>query len=313
MKANYFGYSLYDPENHQYIPCDMREFLDSFCAHSDNAFKNTFTRGTENLYLLREGRGKYVFLKTSSDDIIKRIESDTMTMHDIRDGFDEEDELAFASYIVMTENHFSLACSLHAPRMRTFSDFMNQLLQNTGLRGKIFVVNAFISVATRAEAMSFTHIGRSTIEMDRESGIFSEIAGTFGFNTNDSADIGSIEVTFKPKRRTNIQEPMRKLINQIPMDGIEKFMVSAKAAAGDLLTDVYLSGSSAVQDFIDPKSRFGIHQQMKSCMARNPKLLEKVKEYEETHGTTEDTPSDLLDIASNPSWPDTPMHVQDDD
>ncbi len=279
MKINYFGYCFTHEATSRRVLLDIRPFLKAFCRLDAVQFKNNFRYQDENLYLIRQTDDVYLFLTTRSNELIRKINTENITIGEINALLGDAEAIGFASYIIIKEHFIGFGATQLAPKVDVFSLFMNNLLESLGIVDWKFLPQAFMKSATKEEAMNMPFIGKTTIEISRENSFFQDILHTVSVDPSDTFDLESFEITIKPRSRRNIKTTVNKFLDRIPDAGMQKLIVKAKEEGMSQLLDLYLVGSGAICDYVDKKQEPRIIANMQSKIESNRYLREKVEDY----------------------------------
>lgn len=102
----------------------------------------------------------------------------------------------------------------------------------------------------------------------------------FGGDAQEWDDVDSLEITMKPSPRRDISTAVRQVVNNLPDNGLERFIVRAKDDLHDRLIDHYLAGQGQLSDAVAKGSDSDILTVMQQTMSNNTVLQDKVREYE---------------------------------
>lgn len=280
MKLNYYGYSIQKFSNSKRYLVDMRDFLHSFCSYDNVEYKNTFIHNGEHVYLLPVFGKVFLFLMTRSNEVIKKIQEDDLSVGAIYDLLEKGEMIGVASYVYVDKSHFGLASTAMAPRVNAFVDFVNNIFNSVGISRFVFVSHPMMTQATKKEALNMSFIGRSTIQVDKENSVFKDFINQVNGTTEEFVDVDSIEITIKPKVKKNIDAAVKKVIKAVPDDGLEKMLIRAKEDIHGPLIDLYLAGKGTVSDTIKSRDERVICTEILAKIKSNEVLKAKVADHE---------------------------------
>lgn len=305
MKLNYFGYSVRKFDDNSHFLMDFRPFLKAFTDYTSIGFKNKFTHAGENLYLLPIVNNFYLFVITRSDEIIKRVKSDTagVTVNEIYNLLQNNENIGFASYLYVEKNYFAFASKILSPRFTVFSNFLNDILRELGVVNYCFDLHPFLQQTTKERVLAMPFLGRSTIQIEKENAWTQNIQNFFNATAQDFAEIDSFEITIKPKKGKDIKEAVTKALNAIPDNGLRSIVIKAREDMDANLKEFYILSEGAISDLLDTKDERIILDRIRSKIRDNTILAGKVNQHEnDTSFTTADV-QDIAFYSTINNWP----------
>jgi hypothetical protein len=304
MKINYFGYCFKSPNNERKVLFDMRNFLSAYSRLDNAEFKNTFMHHDEHVYLLHHVSDTYLFIITRSHELIRRVNTENLSVGEIHSLLAENEQLGFASYVIIKESYFGFGSTLLAPKVDVFGMYLNNLLECLGIVEWRFVPQALLYQATKAEALEMSFIGKTTIELSKENSFVQDMLASISANTTDTIDLEGIEIIIKPKLRKNIKETVNKFLDHIPDNGVQKMIMKAKGEGLSQMTDLYLVGRGAISDSVDRSHESRIAMHMEDKLERNMFLTQKVTEYVSDEEFEEDPLNAIVRYYNDAAWAD---------
>ncbi|TCN78035.1 hypothetical protein [Shewanella fodinae] len=260
MKLYYFSYIIRKISTQEKYLHNIADLLGAFHKSNNVALKSSFKRGDEKLYLTKiDGYlNTYYFLKTSNDDLLKRINEQNFTVSDIKDKLESGEKMAFTAHI-----HFStaqpilaIASGIGCPRLDVFADYTNELFKKVGLNDYEVEFTALSANSTKKDLLEMEVVNSIFIDIDADEGIgktfLKELAGEY------TSGVGSFRVTVE-STQGNIKDTFRKIIKKNDQDknrGIIR--VGAKAKHDELtgqLMDYWLDNENVLADKINPKAK----------------------------------------------------------
>ncbi|HEC73145.1 MAG TPA: hypothetical protein ENI26_02095 [Methylophaga aminisulfidivorans] len=303
MRVSYFAHCLRNIESGENVKFDLGSFASAFCKFENPIFKNTFTHNGENVYLLHNSGDVYLFIMTKSNEVIRKINTDNLSVSEINDLLAKDEQLGFASYILIKENHFGYSSTLMAPRIDCFNDFIEFLLSKIGVKDYQFRTQALLYQATKADVLSMNYLGRTTIDLAKHSNVVKNFLSELNVTDADILELDGIEIKIKPKQRKNIKPVVDKVIQNLPDDGVEKMIVKAKHQdAGEALKDLYLIGQGSISDSIDKSKEAKIPDHLESKRKQNKIVDERLAEYIEHEQLTEKNIEVVQRFSDAESW-----------
>jgi len=302
VKLNYFGYLVESHANEEQFIFDINPLLRAFCDLDAPEFKGSFHYGGENLYLIRIRQNVYLYLMSKSQEIVKRIKETDLTVTSIRDLLEEHEKLGFASYVVIGDGYLGVASTVLAPKALSFGKFINDIFEVVGLRDYTFVMRPLMHEATAADVVELPIHGKAVIEINSENGLFQDLRDLLRGDVEDFSNVGTIEIAFKPRSRRSIDSAVRKIIENLPEEGVERFMVRAKENAADHLSDIFITGQGAISDMVKKGSDQEVSESISLAVQNNELLREKVDEHLNDENTQQITPEAIRAYFAAPAW-----------
>jgi hypothetical protein len=304
MKVNYFAYCLENEKTGQRVLFDLRKFLKAFCRLKHTKFKSQFIHQDENVYLFYQTLDTYLFLITRSNELIKKINTESLAVDEIHSLLADNEQLGFASYVLFKEDHFGFGSTLLAPKLDVFTNYINQLLQEAKIASWQFVPLAIMHQATRDNALNLNFLGKTTIEVNKDNTLYKDLINVIKGNVDDTLDLSSFELTMKPKARQNIKPVVDKLLNEISDKGLEKFIVRAKSEVSSQMMDLYLIGHNAVSDTVNKDNEAKIPMELGKKYNNNELLPIKLAEYRSNENFEENSIKAIVSYHNDNSWSD---------
>lgn len=278
MQATYYQYYFTKGSSNKRYWVDIRPFLNKYCSWKIPKFKSQFTHNAERLYLIHAVGDQFLFLHTLDNEIIKKIDSNNLTLADLKSHL-AGDSAGFASYVNVREDHFGIACKVLSPRCAVFAEYVNEVLVALNLPYKFHAV-ALTHQMARKDISKLVRVGRVTVELQRENKLHQDfieyLGGALGGNYSE---IGPIEITVRPKaRRGDIKKFLQGLSDNIGVKGVSDFEARAVTAVADKVVDVYLVGQGIVRHPVAGDTDGKIQRDFDNQMKKNALLQEKLKE-----------------------------------
>lgn len=314
MIISYFGYGFrkIGSTSHKNHIGMLKKFLDAYINYNNPAFKNKFHISGENQYLFKESEDLFVFVQTRSEDLIKKIDSSDISIDDIRSTLESTENIGFASYIYIKDSYIAYGSTYLAPKVNIFSNFVNLLMNELGIKNYEFSLALFEKSSTREKILNAPFIGKSTFQVLPEHSFFKlftkNIKETITAKVNDFEDLECIEITIRPKKRKDVKEIAQTLLENIPDDKLLKAVFRAREDINSNLLDLHLIQNSKVTDTIDLKSKKTVTEQIKEKIENNKSLLEKVEDYEKHCSTN--TIAAIAHYFDTSAWPHSSLGLQ---
>ena len=256
-------------------------------------FKSDFEYNGERLYLIKESDADpytYFFLQTKNNEIIKAVNSSSITICDIQDRIQQNESIGFGSFVnVSVGNCFAYASQMLSPRIDAFMNYINTYLEKISSTTDLYrVISTPLSAKiTMNDMMQMDRIGKTSMEIDINHTFATAISELLGNpSINDMASIG---ITFNPTRGGNAKEFLEKLPDHFDRN-ILKLVTRAKGEIYSSLTDLYVIGAGGLCDSISPSARTSreVGRKIQRKAQDNTALASKIQEYR-LRGTYADT------------------------
>lgn len=281
MKLGYYGYSFEDHSEEQDRLEDIDGFLKSFCEYQNNSFKAKFTYKNDHLFLFNPHDRFYLFLKTKSSELIKKVNSTEIKAEDLSDFLGEDEKLGFVSYIYVKDNYFAMASPSMAPTPQQFAIFVDQLFASINMANYTFHLHPFMHEATKADIEKLAFVGRSTFKINESTSRIDDLKTFLSGGHDDFHLVDNMQITITPIKGENIKPLVSKVLDAHDDVGLEKATIRGRAAIHDALTDYYLSAKGHIGDNLKAKTEYDIHAEIIEHISDNGLLIEKAKEHEQ--------------------------------
>ncbi|MCF2901556.1 hypothetical protein L1267_14340 [Pseudoalteromonas sp. OFAV1] len=257
MKLYYFSYFIRKISTQEKLIHNISDLLTAYCKSNNNALKGSFKYGDEKLYLAKiDGyKNTYYFLKTNNNDLLKRINENSISVGDIKDKLHNNEKVAFTSHIHLSSDRsiLAIASGVSCPRIDTFADYFNNLIKKLGLNDYEIEFTALTSNATKKDLLEMEVVNSIFVDVDADNGSGKAILSELFGDTNSG--IGGFKITVE-STQGNIKEALKKIINKKDKSGIVR--IGAKAKHSELkgqLMDYWLDNENALSDKLSPSAK----------------------------------------------------------
>lgn len=310
MKLRYFGYYLRNEIMQNKFLYNIKPIIDAYTKSSNCALKSSFKIGNEHVYLTKISghQNLYYLIQTNDRDLIRKVNSLTFTVQNIREILNTDEKIGFTSYVYIDPklNIIALANSIASPKYDVLNDFINNLFSKIGLKNYKIEMSALSQNKNKKELMKMEIVNSMFIDIAADRGIGSLISNAlFG---SHASGIGNFKITIQ-STRGNIKDSFDYFAkNNIDENnmldkklGATSFGVRAKedSLRGHLL-DYWLDNEECIFDTINPKAkRKNVAQQIEgkfdsnkdkdnlldkfttslSLIAKNDAILDKYKDH----------------------------------
>ncbi|HDK6220002.1 TPA: hypothetical protein M2P66_000071 [Klebsiella quasipneumoniae] len=266
MRTNYFKFDLF-PSNGQPVVTSLNaSFLQLIQANTQIALINGV------YYSIHHVSGNvFMFLKTNNTDIIKTIDRANNQYQDISALLQQNQDIAFASYIYISQRCIGFGSTIYGPKIGAFSAYYDHFFFNTNNNRNIRFESIRKSV-TPAQALQFAHMGKINVKLEASSPFaIRELTNFLGVTPVEFDDVDSFEIIIKPKHMKNIKDAIVPTLNNLPA-GVREMTIAAKQALGDQAIELHVATTGGVYDIVNPKANIAIHLQMSTNFANNADL-----------------------------------------
>lgn len=312
MRINYFSYCIKSTATDQKTLYDIRDFLKTYCKHADPKIKNNFRHNDEHIYLIHLTDDTFLFLMTRSKELIRKVNTNDISVGEINSLLEKGEQLGFASYIHVKEAYFGFGSTLLAPKIDVFANYINNLFEALGIPHWVFLPQPLLYQATKNEALALPYVGRTTIELARQNTLLQDFLATMSVDTSDTDELESIEIIIKPKLKKNIKSLVTKFLTSIPDEGVEKLVTRARSEASSQMMDLYLVGRGAISDAIDKTKENQIPNQIEEKMNANSHLQTKLTEYITNESFEENSLDAIVRFTNASAWTDYLSTIESD-
>lgn len=302
MKLNYFGYCLNDRSNDKNYSIDISPVLNAYCDGASASIKNSIEYNGEKLFLFKSKNGIYLFATTKNSEIIKKINTKELTLSEIHDILKRDEKLGFASFLYVGKSFIAIASTIFAPRIRTFSFFLDSIISKIGLSDFSVIYRSFTHTATRSEVAAFPLIRSATIRVDKDSKWHEKLKGLLGKKDDTYEDIDGFEIKMIPKHGGEITRSARRLLEVLPEDGLQRFQLKAKSDIDEILTDYYLDGRGSLNDYIHSRDDNKICLEMRNRIDENSLLQGKINEFKQQEAARSKDIKEIVHYSKSSSW-----------
>lgn len=292
MKLRYFGYHLRKFDTQKKFLFNIKSIVDAFISSNNMELKSSFKRGDDKLYLthIAEQKNVYYFVRTSDDDLIKRINEQNITVSDITDKLSAHEKVAYASYVYLNDTDSIMACasSTSCPRFDDFAEYINELFKKVGLDNHEFFIEALTSNSNKADLMNMEMVNSVYVDVAADKSLGKLIAKELTGNQNDS--LGNFRITIEPTG-SNLKQTLANMLTRLAPTGKAKnaqgvTRIGARAKHDELkgqLNDYWLDNENNLTDNLNPKAKTKLPDQITAKHDENLYLENLYKTYVENN------------------------------
>jgi hypothetical protein len=288
MKLRYFSYYLRKFDTQQKFLFNIKPIADAFIASNNTELKSSFKRGDEKLYLthIKGHKNLYYFVRTSDDDIIKRINEQSITVGDIADKLSANEKVAFAShvYICPKDQIIAIASGMSCPRFDDFAEYINELFNKVKLNNYQFHMNALTANASKQDLLEMNMVNSVYVDVAADKSLGKLIAKELTGSENTS--LGDFRITIEPNG-TNMKSAFKTMVNRLVPNGKAKnsqgiTSIGAKAKHDELkgqLMDYWLDNENNLLDPLNKGAKTKLPDQITAKFDSNTNLKSLYKKY----------------------------------
>lgn len=284
MKLRYFGYYLRKFDTQKKFLFNIKSVVDAFISSSNMELKSSFKRGDDKLYLTKVTGYEhlYYFVRTSDDDLLKRINEQSLTVSDITDKLSANEKVAYASYVYLSPVDCVMACagSTGCPRFDDFAGYINELFKKVSLDNYEFHVDALTTSNTKADLLKMKMVNSVYVDVAADNPVGKSVAKLL--TGKDDSNLGNFRITIEPNG-TNLKQTLSDVVTTLKGQSTQGFVnVGAKAKHDELkgqLMDYWLDNESNLTDSLNPKAKTKLEDQITAKYDQNQHLIPLYKAY----------------------------------
>ena len=264
MKLRYFGYYLREFDSQEAFLYNIKPIIDAFVSSNNIELKNSFKRGDEKLYLTKIAAQKnlYYFVRTSDDDIIKRVNEQDITVSEISENLAANEKVAFASYVYICTERQVIACAsgMSCPRFDDLADYINEMFKKVGLNNYEVTLGALTTISSKEDLLEMEVVNSIYIDVAADRDISKYLCKKL--TGSESAGLGNLRITIEPSG-SNMRDVFRHIVHKHDTtvksnntDGIVQ--IGAKAKHDEFkgqLMDHWLDNENNLTDSLNPKAK----------------------------------------------------------
>lgn len=261
MKTGFYAaYCSKDKGKHK-TSLGLLDFLKSLSGG-----KNHLNIDSNYLYIHSIDDKNFLFTKTNDKSLVQKINKSNASVEDIKSSLAEDESLGFPSFIFIDGDVIGFARTIYGPTTSDLADFLTANGMHTDGNANI-QIEPLMRGTTKEDVMKMHFIGRTTVKIEANSGIFGDILKTLGARDVEGELFDSIEIVIKPKFRRNIKELAKEIVSN-PNPKFSDVSIRAKDEAGDILTDHYLSEKGHLSASLDKATNAEIAEEITYCFIR---------------------------------------------
>jgi Intracellular sensor of Lambda phage, Abi component len=281
MKFNYYSYHIHNNKNDKRTIQPIFDLLKNFTAYNNPHYKNSFKHNGENIYLIHSTGRLFLLIQTKDNEIIKKIDSASIEVSELHEMLNRDESIGFASYVFIESNYIAFASSISSPRIKAFTDFIRSIFGTLKLWDFELILTPLQIQTSKADALKLPFIGKATIQVETQNSLGQHILSFINGSAEDFKEIDSIEVIIRPKKSKEISSAVKKLIQAVPDNNLNKMMLKAKGDIHDRLVDYYIASKGIIFDTLEKSSETSINEELIKKTGENSQLLVKVQEHVE--------------------------------
>lgn len=264
MKTNYFKHKLF-PVDGTSICESLQTSINSMISNGNN----TATIDGEYYVIQHVAHDVYSFVKTNSKDVFRKLDVTNNTCVDFSQILRANEKIAFASFFILKGELIGFCNSLYSPRIKKLAEIYDRVMLQRNNNHNINF-EPITNDITEQDVLSYAHVGKITMKMEKSPNILSGLSTFFSTNVNYD-DVDSFEIKIIPKRAKDIKDTFSGLMQQIPRE-VTSIAVTAKESIGDIASDLNVIMSNTVFDITRDSSTTDISDQMEDNYRNNSTL-----------------------------------------
>lgn len=266
MRTNYLKFDLF-PQNGRALASSLGQALNSLIrANNQTRFINGAYYSIHHI-----AQDVFMFLKTNNTDIIKTIDRNTNSYQDISALLHANEDVAFASYLIVSPNCIGFSSTIYGPKIGAFSTFYDECFFATNNNNNIRF-QPITKTITPAQALQYAYMGKINVSLEKTSPFaVRELTNFLGVTSLAFDDVESFEIIIKPKRLKNIKDTITPTLNNLPA-GVIDLTIAAKQAIGDQAVELHIATSGTIYDIVTTRAGVPLHMQMIDNFTHNADL-----------------------------------------
>lgn len=311
MKLSYYHYFFKQrrKKSGPRISRDLQPFLKAFVDYDDTDWKKDLVAedGETTMLIPTTNAKVYMLIATRRQDIIKAVNTNTLSAEDVAERLKENEETGFAAYLRADASKIGLASTLRAPRTAALSRFINQVMAELGVEKYYFGLQSLTTSVTLEQAKAMAHVASTSVTLEPGSGLRQQIIDYLALDK----DVGTVQVVIKGKRNQDIKEILDKIDKRADTigpnrqgGGLSKFVVRGKAAADEQMADFFIEGDGRYSEEIETGSEPKIISSLSTKFAHSEKANNLLEQVIEENVYDENPVPDLDILDSSDDWGD---------
>lgn len=267
MKINFYAIYSEDKEKNKFRASLSSKIVERVINTSDHACE------VDGHFLLMHQIDDNTFLltKTYDSELVKKINTKTLTVDDIKESLATDESLGFPSFLHVKDDIIGFAHSFYGPRTRDLASFISAKKIVDVDTHKV-IIEPLLRDMSNADVMKMSFVGRTTLRAEAGSGVTVGVLRALGMIDIDEELLDGIEITIKPKRSKDIKNLSKGIINNENND-FSDIHIKAREEAADILTDYYLSGKGHLNANIYKSSNAEVAEEMLTCFIRMKRVI----------------------------------------
>jgi len=267
MKINFYAIYSEDKEKNKFRASLSSKIVERVINTSDHACE------VDGHFLLMHQIDDNTFLltKTYDSELVKKINTKTLTVDDIKESLATDESLGFPSFLHVKDDIIGFAHSFYGPRTRDLASFISAKKIIDVDTHKV-IIEPLLRDMSNADVMKMSFVGRTTLRAEAGSGVTVGVLRALGMIDIDEELLDGIEITIKPKRSKDIKNLSKGIINNENND-FSDIHIKAREEAADILTDYYLSGKGHLNANIYKSSNAEVAEEMLTCFIRMKRVI----------------------------------------
>lgn len=302
-----FGYWMYHVKHisGDRFRLDIRNLLSAYCSLNNREFKRGFKYDGNHVFVFQQQLNLFMFVMTRSDEIVKKVDTQEIEVTDIEAMLSNDEELGYASFVYLRDDHMAYGTTFMAPRTNAFADFVTQLFASTGHMEYQLVAEPALKETTAQAALEIPFVGRTQIQIRSDSPWFQDVAGSMGIgnDVDEFSNIEEFEVIIKPKFRRTITTPIRSLMRRFQGNGIGKLTIRGKAEERDRMLDHFIVGSGQIGDDVTVSDPIRLSNSLETRLLSNAEFASQLATWREDETWSDIGTCRVSVLGDDAAWP----------
>lgn len=227
---------------------DLRPLIQEFVRWKSSRYKNHLSYHGEPIFLMPLSPPVYLFVMARDRELVKALQTEDLTVEDIRKRLHAKESIGFASYVLIDKHMIGVAAKTYAPRAKAFLGMMNQILMHARVP-YVFDLQALTHTVPRDEVSLLRNVRSVAMTVDAQSNRAEALwAQLSGGDQRVLLEASSFEVIIKAKRGADhsLAELLQATLPVLDGDEVTKVKARAQMDVEEAVLDLYIVGAGGI-------------------------------------------------------------------
>lgn len=255
---------------------------------------------------MRHTESSYNFLITRSEELVKKIDTNQITLAELADELGDHEELGYSSLIKFYDGYFALGTSIFSPRIAVLQWFVDLILNKGGGDSYSLIVSPLMRQMSKNEVLAMDFIGMASIEIKKETNAMERILNIFAPDRvdDDLINLESLKIEIKPQRKRNIKSIVEQVMGDVEDEELKRCVIKAKDEFESSLTEFYVVGKGIISHGVDVRRANGnwLEPLLAKHAAQRDEIVAILGEVNADHIFEQNIPGDVLALSAPNAW-----------